>query len=114
MSRDSSLVPDPSTQTASSQPFQTLPAGGLCRRPEGRRGEGGCFCYSGKGLEWGEEQLLPLPQAFYHIYKYIHKYITYSRESGRQAPHRGLADTVARLRSSGEGRRAPCALSCPG
>lgn len=61
MSRDSSLVPDPSPQTASSQPFQTLPTRGLCRRPEGRRGEGGCCCYSRKGLEWGEEQLLPPP-----------------------------------------------------
>lgn len=28
----------------------------------------------------------PLPRDFYHIYKYIHKYITYKSESGRQVP----------------------------
>lgn len=45
----------------------------------------------------------PLPQDFYHIYKYIHKYITYNSESGRQTPHRGSADTVTRLRNSRKG-----------
>lgn len=60
----------------------------------------------------------PLPQDFYHIYKYIHKYITYNSESGRQTPHRGSADTVTRLRNSRKGNWAPRTglqvFSCPG
>lgn len=52
----------------------------------------------------------PLSQDFYHIYKYIHKYITYKSESGRQAPHRGSADTVTRLRNSRKGCWAPRAM----
>lgn len=45
------------------------------------------------------------PPEFYHIYKYIHKYITYNSQSGRQAPHRGMADTC--LGNSREGHWAP-------
>lgn len=45
------------------------------------------------------------PPDFYHIYKYIHKYITYNSQSGRQAPHRGMADTC--LGNSREGHWAP-------
>lgn len=61
----------------------------------------------------------PLPRDLYHIYKYIHKYITYKSESGRQAPHRGSADTVTCLRNSRKGglgsqKRAPGVFSCPG
>lgn len=58
LSRDSSLVPDPSPQTALKQPFQTLlptapGAGRLQRRPE-KAGVGkGLLCYSEKGLESG-------------------------------------------------------------
>ena len=53
INRDSSLVPDPSIQTALSQPLQTLPVQGAREKAWGR-GEGGFFCYSKKGLQWGE------------------------------------------------------------
>lgn len=104
------MVPDPSPQTALKQPFQTLlpAARGLGGYTEGLKAEvgKGLICYSEKGLESGLQTWLrvaavpPHPQDFYHIYKYIHKYITYNSESGRQAPHRGSADTVTRLRNS--------------
>lgn len=36
----------------------------------------------------------PSSSGFYHIYKYIHKYITYNGGSGRQASHREAQLTV--------------------
>lgn len=50
INRDSSLVPDPSTRTALSQPLQTPGPQGAMERPEA---EGGALlCYSKKGLQW--------------------------------------------------------------
>lgn len=85
-SRDSSLVPDPSPQTSSpsNSPLSRGPRG----RPEGRRG--GLLGYS-EGVHMGRAHT-PAPPGLYHIYKHIHKYITYNSGSGRQASHRGSAD----------------------
>lgn len=85
-------------------------------RPQGRRGKG--LEGESRPTSSGCSSPPSLPKDFCHIYKYIHKYITYKGESGRQAPHRGSADTVTRLRNSRNGHGAPRTglhvFSCPG
>lgn len=43
------------------------------------------------------------PPGFYHIYKCIHKYITYNSGSGRQSSHRGLDDSYVSEFHEGQG-----------
>lgn len=71
------------------------------RRPQGRRvGVGPTWLQQGGLDQTGRAQLYatqrhsPAPPGVCHIYKYIHKYITYNSGSGRQASHRGSADRV--------------------
>lgn len=64
----------------------------------------------GKGVWTGSTHLCatrdhsPAPPGLYHIYKYIHKYITHSRGSGRQASHRAQLTVVS---GSQQGHGAP-------
>lgn len=52
----------------------------------------------------------PALPGLYHIYKHIHKYITYNSGSGRQASHRGSADTGLRILGKGNGLPEMCPM----
>lgn len=53
----------------------------------------------------------PALPGFYHIYKYIHKYITYNSGSGRQASHREAQLTVMSQNSrKGTGLPEMCSM----
>lgn len=82
----------------------------------------GLLGYS-KGVQTGRAHLYatrshsPALPGFCHIYKYIHKYITYNSGPGRQASHREaqLTELCLRIlgRAPGSQKCAPCVRSCP-
>lgn len=106
------------------QSFQTLrgqPAGAGLWKAEGRRS--GAKSATAQGAEWGQQA----SEWRLHLYSpetsitFTNTYINtlHTSESGRQAPHRGSADTVTCLRNSRKGglgsqKRAPSVFSCPG
>lgn len=86
------LTPIPRLPNQSLQVPGSLLDRRACEKAAGGRGP--VLLQKRRGLSGESSCIPPHPsQDFYHIYKYIHKYITYNRESGRQAPHRGSADT---------------------
>ena len=108
ISRDSSLLSDPNTQTTLKQPLQTQPSRGPCRA----EGEGGLFSYKRRGLSGESSSYSPLPHDFCHE-KNTCKCMTYNSASGRQAPHGGPADMWTQLKASVILGRAACVLPGP-